>query len=76
MVNGVQNLAGVWPRFSNASNATLLCHGPTCDLAAAATNASRLIRGKKCHAYSRPRGIPSIGRGQHATAAKVIENGL
>lgn len=54
MINGVQQLAGVWPRFINQSGSRLLCHGVTCALARAALNSSRLVEGEKCRAYFFP----------------------
>ena len=46
MINGVQQLAGVWPRFVNDTASRLLCHGFTCALARAALKSSRFIEGK------------------------------
>ena len=54
MINGVQQLAGVWPRFVNDTKSQLLCHGFTCALARAALNSSRFIEGKKCRPYFFP----------------------
>ena len=55
MVNGVQQLAGVWPRFLNDTHSRLLCHGLTCALAKAALDtSSRLVVGEKCRAYFFP----------------------
>ena len=54
MINGVQQLAGVWPRFVNDTKSQLLCHGFTCALAKAALNSSRFIEGKKCRPYFFP----------------------
>ena len=70
MINGVQQLAGVWPRFVNDTKSQLLCHGFTCAWRGGAELVA-VHRGKKVPALLEARAGGRAREGRFVVAGRV-----